>query len=113
MLNKLFISKSCYNLNSIRLFTTASKEPWLPKKRVSRETMEKIRSLARFQPEIYTVKQISTEFKLSFEAVKRILKSRYNPTQVVAERQERNRYKAMGERMENFKKTTTSSNKKE
>ncbi|KAI9486596.1 MAG: hypothetical protein EXX96DRAFT_549663 [Benjaminiella poitrasii] len=90
--------------NVVRSLTTAAANhgSWQPKKRVSRQTMEKIRTLANNQNDVYDIKRISSEFKLSHEAVRRILKSNYIPTSEAAERQERNRYKAMGERRREF-----------
>ncbi|KAF1803410.1 hypothetical protein V8B55DRAFT_1505356 [Mucor lusitanicus] len=78
---------------------------WAPKKRVSRPTMEKIRALAATQPEVYNVVTLSREFKLSVEGIRRILKSKYVPEAKDGERQEKNRYEAMGERRKEFKKT--------
>lgn len=46
---------------------------------------------------------LSQEFKLSVEGIRRILKSKYIPNEKDAERQEKNRYKAMGERKQSFK----------
>lgn len=47
--------------------------------------------------------ELSKEFKLSVEGIRRILKSNYQPEGKAAERQERNRYEAMGERRKEFK----------
>ncbi|KAI8969285.1 hypothetical protein BDF20DRAFT_839221 [Mycotypha africana] len=80
--------------------------PWRPVKRVSRMTMDKIRTLATTQPEYYKIETLSDEFKISCEAVKRILKSKWAPTQEELERQERKRYAAMGRRKEEIKKGT-------
>ncbi|KAI8640684.1 hypothetical protein BD408DRAFT_403915 [Parasitella parasitica] len=66
--------------------------------------MEKIRTLAASQPEVYNTVSLSKEFKLSVEAVRRILKSNYVPQEQDAERQESNRYRAMGDRRKEFKK---------
>ncbi|KAI8375403.1 hypothetical protein EDC96DRAFT_497097 [Choanephora cucurbitarum] len=100
----LTLSRSNFVRIPVRLFTTKpTSERWLPKKRVSRPTMDKIRLLAALQPSIYNPVRISQEFKLSVEAVKRILKSKYLPTQKDAERQEKNRFEAMRHRREQFK----------
>ncbi|GAN10812.1 hypothetical protein MAM1_0405c10362 [Mucor ambiguus] len=85
--------------------STGATSNWAPKKRVSRPTMEKIRALAATQPEIYNVVTLSKEFKLSVEGIRRILKSKYVPEGQDGERQEKNRYEAMGERRKEFKKT--------
>ncbi|CEP13359.1 hypothetical protein [Parasitella parasitica] len=105
--------KSIFRVKPIhaRLFSSEIGTPatatsnWAPKKRVSRPTMEKIRALAASQPGVYNTVTLSTEFKLSVEAVRRILKSNYVPKEQDAERQETNRYKAMGERRTELKKT--------
>ncbi|CAO0794396.1 unnamed protein product [Mucor circinelloides] len=105
--------KSIFRLKpiSVRLFSTetgastGATANWAPKKRVSRPTMEKIRALAAAQPEVYNVVTLSREFKLSVEGIRRILKSKYVPEAQDGERQERNRYEAMGERRKEFKKT--------
>ncbi|KAI8377816.1 uncharacterized protein BYT42DRAFT_571799 [Radiomyces spectabilis] len=79
------------------------KESWQPKKRVSRVVMGKIRDLAIAYPQEYNSVKLAEEFKLSVEAVRRILKSSFRPTTEQAERQERNRYQAMGERKKQLK----------
>ncbi|CAO3672039.1 unnamed protein product [Rhizopus stolonifer] len=107
------LSFSTFLKRSVRTLTTSNvpvkdtAASWQPKKRVSRETMEKIRTLASTQPDYNTV-TIAQEYKLSVEAVRRILKSKYQPNAKNAERQEKNRYKAMGERQAAFKKTEKS-----
>ncbi|KAL1923350.1 uncharacterized protein VTP21DRAFT_8330 [Calcarisporiella thermophila] len=64
---------------------------WRPPKRVSRSTMEKIRFLHRELPGEYNTAKLAQEFKITSEAVRRILKSRYVPTPEVIERQEKRR----------------------
>ncbi|KAG0165868.1 hypothetical protein DFQ28_008188, partial [Apophysomyces sp. BC1034] len=49
-------------------------------------------------PDVYNSVRLSAEFKISPEAVARILKSKFRPTNEIAQRQERNRYAAMGQR---------------
>ncbi|KAI8331020.1 hypothetical protein BC941DRAFT_439574 [Chlamydoabsidia padenii] len=75
-----------------------NQQPWQPIKRVSRVTMEKIRTLAALHPEHYNSVSLAAEFRISPEAVKRILKSKFRPDPVIADRQEKNRYAAMGVR---------------
>ncbi|KAJ1910555.1 hypothetical protein H4219_006182 [Mycoemilia scoparia] len=53
---------------------------WEPKKRVARSTMDKIRFLHNEMPEIWTISKLSGQFKISFEAVRRILKSKFVPS---------------------------------
>ncbi|KAI8086468.1 uncharacterized protein BX664DRAFT_335874 [Halteromyces radiatus] len=84
----------------------AQQLPWKPTKRVSRVTMEKIRSLAAMYPDHYNTVSLATEFKISPEAVKRILKSKFQPDILTAERQEKNRYAAMGIRKKQIQNKT-------
>ncbi|GAA5999102.1 mitochondrial ribosome assembly protein RRG9 [Rhodotorula paludigena] len=52
-------------------------EGWAPPKRISREAMDLMRTLARSDPAVYTVQYLATKFKSSPEAVRRILKSKF------------------------------------
>ncbi|KAI8366237.1 hypothetical protein BD560DRAFT_401051 [Blakeslea trispora] len=103
MFKLAFSRSSSVNIYSRSFATKPPHERWMPKKRVSRPTMEKIRLLAALQPHTYNTARISQEFKLSVEAVGRILKSKYTPTPKDAERQEKNRFEAMRRRRELFK----------
>ncbi|KAJ1972732.1 Required for respiratory growth protein 9 mitochondrial, partial [Dimargaris verticillata] len=64
---------------------------WSPTKRVARSTMERIRFLHTNLPDTYTIPRLSAEFKISFEAVRRILKSKYIPSEASRARQEEKR----------------------
>ncbi|GAA6057601.1 hypothetical protein JCM3770_005406 [Rhodotorula araucariae] len=50
---------------------------WAPPKRLSREAMDLIRSLARSDPVTYSLPRLAERFKISPEAVRRVLKSRF------------------------------------
>ncbi|KAM0787850.1 hypothetical protein ACM66B_003903 [Microbotryomycetes sp. NB124-2] len=52
-------------------------EGWRPPKRLSREAMSLIRTLNKSQPQVYTTAVLSKQFKVSAEAVRRILKSKF------------------------------------
>ncbi|CAO3624176.1 unnamed protein product [Cunninghamella echinulata] len=65
--------------------------------------MEKIRTLNKLKPDQYNAVTLATEFKISTEAVRRILKSNFRPDTNIATRQEKNRYAAMGLRKLEFK----------
>ncbi|KAI9025092.1 hypothetical protein CLU79DRAFT_97271 [Phycomyces nitens] len=97
------IARHANRFHSTETIESSNDLVWKPKKRISRETMEKIRDLASSNPGLYNTKSLSTEFKISPEAVKRILKSKFRPSSEVAKRQESNRYQAMGERREKLK----------
>ncbi|KAI7849818.1 hypothetical protein BDC45DRAFT_447984 [Circinella umbellata] len=77
---------------------------WQPKKRLSRIAMNQLRDLYAMSPEHYDIPALSEKFTISQEAVRRILKSKFIPTHEIAQRQEENRYKAMGERQKSFRK---------
>ncbi|GAA5915585.1 hypothetical protein JCM6882_006382 [Rhodosporidiobolus microsporus] len=50
---------------------------WAPPKRISREAMDLVRTLARSDPARYTTPMLAAKFKISPEAVSKILKSRF------------------------------------
>lgn len=60
-------------------------EGWQPRKKVSPDTMELIRALHHADPVTYSTPNLSQEFKLSPEAIRRILKSKWTPTEEEAE----------------------------
>lgn len=58
---------------------TTIKEPWQPRKKLSPEAMQGIRALRAENPE-YDVPRLASIFKVSPEAVRRILRSKWQPT---------------------------------
>ena len=52
---------------------------WNPPKKLSREAMEGLRTLRDHDPETFTTAILANRFKISPEAVRRILKSRWRP----------------------------------
>ncbi|KPV75584.1 uncharacterized protein RHOBADRAFT_9325, partial [Rhodotorula graminis WP1] len=50
---------------------------WSPPKRLSREAMDLVRTLARSDPAQYTVARLADRFKVSPEGIRRILKSNF------------------------------------
>jgi uncharacterized protein YnzC (UPF0291/DUF896 family) len=64
---------------------------WSPPKKLSREAMEGLRMLHTQNPEIFTTPVLASKFRISPEAVRRILKSKWEPTrerrQELAERE--------------------------
>ncbi|KAK5452303.1 Required for respiratory growth protein 9 mitochondrial [Exophiala xenobiotica] len=54
---------------------------WNPRKKLSPDTMEGIRALHGEDPERYSTPQLAEHFKVSPEAVRRILKSKWRPTE--------------------------------
>ena len=55
-------------------------EAWNPRKKLSPDTMEGIRHLHNTQPQKFTTPVLAQHFKVSPEAIKRILKSKWRPT---------------------------------
>ncbi|KAF8649612.1 hypothetical protein AX16_005702 [Volvariella volvacea WC 439] len=53
---------------------------WSPPRKLSREAMEGIRQMHRFNPEQFTTALLAEKFKISPEAVRRILKSKWQPS---------------------------------
>lgn len=53
---------------------------WQPPKKISREAMNGLRLLHRQNPEIFTTPILADKFRISAEAVRRILKSKWEPT---------------------------------
>ncbi|KAI5303703.1 Required for respiratory growth protein 9 mitochondrial [Ascosphaera pollenicola] len=60
-------------------------EGWQPRKKVSPDTMELIRAMHHADPVTYSTPNLADEFKMSPEAVRRILKSHWRPTAEEAE----------------------------
>ncbi|KIW45434.1 required for respiratory growth protein 9, mitochondrial [Exophiala oligosperma] len=54
---------------------------WNPRKRLSPDTMEGIRSLHEQDPERYSTPLLAEHFKVSPEAIRRILKSKWRPSE--------------------------------
>ncbi len=55
-------------------------EGWAPPRRLSREAMDGIRTLYASNPEVFSTPVLSQKFKISPEAIRRILKSKWEPT---------------------------------
>ncbi|KAG5643636.1 hypothetical protein DXG03_000562 [Asterophora parasitica] len=73
-------------------------EGWAPPRKLSREAMEGVRQMHRLDPEKFTTPVLAEKFKVSPEAIRRILKSRWEPPRekrlklAERERQERSAY---------------------
>ena len=69
---------------------------WLPRKRLSPDTLEGIRALHTQYPDRFTTPILADQFKVSPEAIRRILKSKWRPNDVEEERRRR-RWEKRGE----------------
>lgn len=87
----------------------AQKGPWIPIKRISRASMDEIRSLAEKNPKLYTIPKLSAKFKISYEAVKRILKSKFKPTPEIIAHQEERRKRQQEFYLKSLKETANAS----
>lgn len=67
---------------------------WLPPKKLSREAMNGLRMLHAYDSDVFTTPVLASKFRISPEAVRRILKSKWEPTrerrQKLAERERMN-----------------------
>ncbi|ROW06410.1 hypothetical protein VMCG_04363 [Cytospora schulzeri] len=54
-------------------------EGWMPRKKLSPDALSGIRALNQQYPEIYTTKALSEKFEVSPEAIRRILRSKWEP----------------------------------
>lgn len=61
------------------------KEGWHPRKRLSPDTMESVRHLHKTDPERFSTPILAEHFKISPEAIRRILKSKWRPSEGEAE----------------------------
>ncbi|PHH85254.1 hypothetical protein CDD83_697 [Cordyceps sp. RAO-2017] len=65
-------------------------EGWKPRKRLSPDALAGIRALNAQFPDVYTTSALATKFKMDPEAIRRVLKSSWQPTaEQEQERQER------------------------
>ncbi|KAI9244978.1 hypothetical protein BDA99DRAFT_528660 [Phascolomyces articulosus] len=104
-------SRNGIYMNRIQCMSSEQNK-WQPKKRLSRIAMNQLRDLNAMAPEQYDIPALSEKFHISQEAVRRIIKSKFIPTHEIAQRQEENRYKAMGKRQKSFRKPGTDSEKR-
>ena len=71
---------------------------WLPRKRLSPDTLKGIRALHGQYPDRFTTPILADQFKVSPEAIRRILKSKWRPTNEEEERRRR-RWEKRGENL--------------
>lgn len=76
------------------------KQPWTPIKRLSRSQMDHLRMLYRDYPQEWTVEKLQVRFGISFSAVKRILRSKFEPSEDIKQRQDQQVMKQREKRRE-------------
>ncbi|KAF2839536.1 hypothetical protein M501DRAFT_1002965 [Patellaria atrata CBS 101060] len=73
-------------------------ESWAPRKRLSPDALEGIRALHAKYPDKFTTPVLAEEFKISPDAIRRILKSKWRPS-AEEEEDRRERWEKRGERV--------------
>lgn len=71
------------------LLTRKSTQYWSPKKRLTRHQMDHLRTLRRDFPDEWDIKKLGAQFGISYMAVKRILRSKFEPSEEVKQRQDK------------------------
>lgn len=61
---------------------------WSPKKKLTRYQMNYLRTLRSESPELWTLRRLSKYFGISYISVVKILKSKFQPSDEVVERQD-------------------------
>lgn len=74
-------------------------EGWSPPRKLSREAMDGLRSLHAYDPEMFSTPVLAEKFKISPEAVRRILRSKWTPTPEQRQRMIMRERKAREERI--------------
>lgn len=67
---------------------------WAPPKRLSREAMDLVRTMHAANPDLYSTAALAAQFKVSPEAIRRILKSRFELSKQESDRRELRRKEA-------------------
>lgn len=78
-------------------------EGWHPRKKLPPDSLDTIRHLHATKPDVWTTPVLADQFKISPEAIRRILKSKWQPTEEERERREERwaeRYKKIYSHME-------------
>ncbi|KAJ2848754.1 sister chromatid cohesion protein 1 [Coemansia brasiliensis] len=73
----------------IELKLKLGSQPWVPEKKIAVSSMEKIRLLNTEFPKEWTLQRLSEQFKISQESVRRILKSKFQPSKNHIEKRKR------------------------
>ncbi|KAG6854088.1 hypothetical protein C0991_010501 [Blastosporella zonata] len=91
---------------------------WAPPRKLSREAMEGVRQMHRLEPEKFTTPFLAEKFKISPEAVRRILKSKWQPPRekilkvAEREREEKMEYRSLKQVRERIEARAARASKK-
>ncbi|KAJ1820775.1 hypothetical protein LPJ60_003010 [Coemansia sp. RSA 2675] len=105
-------SLAVWQRRKIELKLKLGSDKWEPEKKIATSSMEKIRLLNSEFPDVWTMQRLSEQFKVSQETVRRILKSKFRPSEQRTEKRELKRRSEMlafkekekvpGDRTQNF-----------
>ncbi|KAI9695208.1 MAG: Required for respiratory growth protein 9 mitochondrial [Bogoriella megaspora] len=91
-------SRELWQIQKAALKEKLKDEPWNPRKKLSPDAMEGIRALHKSDPEQFSTPILANQFKVSPDAIRRILKSKWTPSEVETENR-RQRWDRRGERI--------------
>ncbi|KAM9969617.1 hypothetical protein ACTFIR_001453 [Dictyostelium discoideum] len=83
---------------------------WAPENKVTRSDMEQIRELHKEDPEIYTISVLAKSFRISLEAVSRILHSKWSPDQTKLDKLHKKKVLENKEKYSPYSKTNKEKN---
>lgn len=90
------------NWRDLRNKQRMGNEIWKPNKRLSWHQMEHLRTLKRTRPEEWTRVKLAQSFGISVPAVSRILRSKFEPSEEIKERQDKRAKDQNTKRREEF-----------
>ena len=83
-----------------------SNKQWRPRKRLTRYEIDHLKILHRELPQENTIEKLAIKFSISQQAVRRILKSKFEPTPEIQERQDRKALAQKEERQNKWRMRT-------
>lgn len=82
-------------------------EIWRPTKRLTHYQMDHLRTLHQEQPDAWPIKKLASTFGISYSAVTRILRSKFEPPPEVQQRQDAKALQQKEEKAQRRKNTTS------
>lgn len=111
MLNLILGLQLCSDVNKTwkekRDYERFGHNEWRPKKRLTRYQMNHLKDLHNGSPSEWTITKLSKRFQISHSAIKRILKSKFEPTEEIKNRQDNKAYKNKETRRKQLNNSTT------
>jgi len=88
----MWLNVAAKSTTTVRLFSgkkESSSEKSVPQRRLTRYQMDYLRSLRADFPDLWPLRKLAKHFRISYPAVVKILKSKFQPSEEVAERQDK------------------------